>query len=58
MITENKITEIFCIADDFSKKIEVEMAKNALASPPNVPKRKRKRMRSVEPTNKKTMKKQ
>ena len=27
MITESKITEIFCIADDFCKEFEVEMAK-------------------------------
>ena len=30
MITESKVTEIFCIADDFCKEFEVEMAKNAL----------------------------
>lgn len=30
MITESKITEIFCIADDFCKEFEVEMAKNTL----------------------------
>ena len=30
MITESKITEIFCIADDFCNEFEVEMAKNAL----------------------------
>ena len=27
MITESKVTEIFCIADDFCKEFEVEMAK-------------------------------
>lgn len=32
MITESKVTEIFCIADDFCKEFEVEMAKNALPS--------------------------
>ena len=26
MITESKVTEIFCIADDFCKEFEVEMA--------------------------------
>ena len=30
MITESKVTEIFCIADDFCKEFEVEMAKNTL----------------------------
>lgn len=32
MITESKVTEIFCIADDFCKEFEVEMAKNSLPS--------------------------
>ena len=32
MITESKVTEIFCIADDFCKEFEVEMSKNALSS--------------------------
>lgn len=27
MITESKVTEIFCIADDFCKEFEAEMAK-------------------------------
>ena len=27
MITESKVTEIFCIADDFCKEFEGEMAK-------------------------------
>ena len=30
MITESKVTEIFCIADDFCKEFDGEMAKNAL----------------------------
>ena len=34
MITESKVTEIFCIADDFCKEFEVEMAKNSLPSSP------------------------
>ena len=46
MITESKVTEIFCIADDFCKEFEAEMAKNALPSTPHAPKRKRKRMMS------------
>ena len=46
MITESKVTEIFCIADDFCKEFEVEMAKNALPSSPEAPKRRRKRMMS------------
>ena len=29
MITESKVTEIFCIADDFCKEFDGEMAKNA-----------------------------
>jgi len=32
MITESKVTEIFCIADDFCKEFEGEMAKNTLPS--------------------------
>ena len=28
MITESKVTEIFCIADDFCKEFEAEMAKH------------------------------
>lgn len=35
MITESKTTEIFCIADDFCKEFEVEMANNTL--PASVP---------------------
>lgn len=27
MITESKITEIFCIADDFFKEFEIEIGK-------------------------------
>ncbi len=46
MITESKVTEIFCIADDFCKEFEVEMAKNALPSTTVTSKRKRKRMMS------------
>lgn len=46
MITKDKITEIFCIADDFCKEFEVEMAKHALSSSPEAPKRRRKRMMS------------
>ena len=34
MITESKVTEFFCIADDFCKEFEVEMAKNALLQSP------------------------
>ena len=37
MITESKVTEIFCIADDFCKELEAEMAKNALPSTPDAP---------------------
>lgn len=39
MITECKVTEIFCIADDFCKEFEVEMAKNSLPYSPEAPKR-------------------
>ena len=38
MITESKVTEIFCIADDFCKEFEGEMAKNALPSTTDTPK--------------------
>ncbi len=31
IITESKVTEIFCIADEFCKEFETEIAKNALA---------------------------
>ena len=46
MITESKVTEIFCIADDFCKEFELEMAKNTLPSSADAPKRRRKRMMS------------
>lgn len=38
MITESKVIEIFCIADDFCKEFEAEMAKKVfrpLQKPPN-----------------------
>ncbi|MCM1290668.1 MAG: hypothetical protein NC201_00290 [Prevotella sp.] len=44
MIIESKVAEIFCIADDFCKEFEAEMAKNALSSISVAPKRCRKRM--------------
>ena len=46
MITEDKITEIFCIADDFCKELEKEFAKKVLPDSDNAPKRHRKRMMS------------
>lgn len=46
MITESKVTEIFCIADDFCKEFGAEMAKKALPSTPEAPKRNRKWMMS------------
>lgn len=46
MITEDKVTEIFCIADDFYKEFEVEMVKKSLPSSADAPKRRRKRMMS------------
>ena len=49
MITESKVTEIFCIADDFCKEFEEEMAKKAkkaIAASPCRPRRRRKRMMS------------
>lgn len=46
MITESKVTEIFCIVDDFCKEFDVEMAKNSLSSSSGAPKRRRKRMMS------------
>lgn len=46
MITKSKITEIFCIADDFCKEFEVEIRKHALSSTRESPKRHRKRMMS------------
>ena len=33
MITESKVTEIFCIADDFCKEFEAEMAKTHFRAP-------------------------
>ena len=33
MITNDKVTEIFCIADDFCKEFEKEIAKNSLKAP-------------------------
>ena len=33
MITESKVTEIFCIADDFCKEFELEMAKTHFRVP-------------------------
>lgn len=44
MVTESKVTEIFCIADDFCKEFESEISKNALPSSPDAPKRRRQRM--------------
>ena len=33
MITESKVTEIFCVADDFCKEFEVEMKKKLSRHP-------------------------
>lgn len=46
MITEDKITEIFCIADDFCKEFDAELAKNSIQSTSEAPKRRRKRTMS------------
>lgn len=46
MISKDKITEIFCIADDFCKELEKEFAKKVLPDSDNAPKRHRKRMMS------------
>ena len=46
MITESKVTEIFCVADDFCKEFEVEMKKNALPAPDGKKNRNRKRTMS------------
>lgn len=46
MITEDKVTEIFCIADDFCKEFEQEIAKNAVKPGPGARKRRRKRKMS------------
>ena len=42
MITKDKITEIFCIADDFCKEFDAEIAKLALQEPDGIKNRKRK----------------
>ncbi len=42
MITRDKVTEIFCIADDFCKEFEAEIAKNALKAPDSKKHRQRK----------------
>lgn len=34
MITKDKITEIFCVIDEFDQKFEAELQKNLLASRP------------------------
>ena len=34
MITESKVIEIFCIADDFCKEFDVEVAKKAIRQLP------------------------
>lgn len=41
MISENKVTEIFCIADDFRKEYESEIAKNSLKTSTGVKHRNR-----------------
>ena len=46
MITESKVIEIFCIADDFCKEFDIEVAKKAIRSTSDAPKRRRKRMMS------------
>ena len=46
MITESRVTEIFCIADNFCKEFEGGMARNALPTTSDAPKRPRKRMMS------------
>ena len=46
MISKDKITEIFCIADDFCKELEKEFAKKVLPDSDNAPKRHCKRMMS------------
>lgn len=42
MITKDKITEIFCLADDFCKEFDAEIAKLALQEPDGIKHRKRK----------------
>lgn len=34
MIAKDKVTEIFCIADDFCKEFDKEVSKMGLESPP------------------------
>ncbi len=46
MITESKVTEIFCIADDFCKEFDTELAKKSVTSTKESPQRRRKRMMS------------
>ena len=46
MIAEDKVTEIFCIADDFCKEFEHEIAKNAVEPSPEARKRRRRRRMS------------
>lgn len=46
MITEDKVTEIFCIADDFCKQFDKEITKHSLKSPAGTPTRRRKRRMS------------
>lgn len=41
MISEDKITEIFCLIDDFCQEMEVVLDQNALEADPRRPKRKR-----------------
>ena len=42
MITESKVTEIFCIADDFCKEFEEEIAEKAIQSSAGTPGRRSK----------------
>lgn len=46
MITESKVTEIFCIADDFCKEFDTELAKKSVTSTKESPQSRRKRMMS------------
>ena len=41
MITEDKITEIFCVADDFCKEFNAEIEKHALGTEDGKVRRKR-----------------
>ena len=41
MISKDKITEIFCIADDFCKELEKNSQKKVLPDSDNAPKRHR-----------------